>query len=344
MYKTQVFPGDAARSGGMRPDSRSLTEERRQPTAVDNSFGVGGSTRPDSHSFTAERCWPAYIDCTFSVAGDGRTALGRLRFAGPLRVQRVFYPEKEHAEGAALPCHCCLLHPPGGLVSGDSLSITCRVSPGAHCLVTTPSAGKIYKSDDRRVPQEQHSCVTLENGILEWLPQENIIFNGAEARLHTDFFLEGRCRLLAWDIHCLGRRAGGEAFEQGRLVLRTRIFRDGLPLLHERLDLEGGSMLRTNPAGLNGASVLASFYACGRGDDDDDDEALRGACEGIRERFGPAALPQGQSGATCRDGMLVARYLGNDGAEALRFCRGAWRITRPLLPGLAARAPRVWGD
>jgi urease accessory protein len=298
--------------------------------------------RPDSHTFTAERCWPAFADCTFGVAGDGRTALSRLRFAGPLRVQRVFYPEKEHADGAAPPCHCCLLHPPGGLVSGDSLSITCRVLPGAHCLATTPSAGKIYRSDDRRVPQEQRCSAVLKNGILEWLPRENIIFNGAEAHLYADFYLEGRCRLLAWDIHCLGRRAGGDAFEQGRLLLRTRIFRDGLPVLHERLDMEGGSMLHTTPAGLNGASVLASFYACGRGVDDD--EALRGACEAVRDRFGSDALPRGQSGAGCRDGLLVARYLGDDGAEALRFCRETWGITRPLLLGLAARAPRVWGD
>jgi urease accessory protein len=222
------------------------------------------------------------------------------------------------------------------------LNVTCRVQPGAHCLTTTPSAGKIYRSDDRRVPQKQHCSAVLKNGILEWLPRENIIFNGAEAQLHTDFYLEGRCRLLAWDIHCLGRRAGGESFEQGCLLLRTRIFRDRLPVLHERLDMEGGSMLHTNPAGLNGASVLASFYACGRGDGDD--EALRRAGEDIRDRFGPDALPRGQSGTTCRDGLLVARYLGDDGAEALRFCREAWGITRPVLLGLAARAPRVWGD
>ncbi|MDR1947700.1 MAG: urease accessory protein UreD [Desulfovibrio sp.] len=296
---------------------------------------------PDSHSFTAARRWGARMDCTFSAASDGRTVLSRMRFSGPLRVQRLFYPEKERADGAALPCHCCLLHPPGGLVSGDSLDIRYTVQPGAHCLLTTPAAGKIYGADARLVPQRQHCSARLEGGVLEYLPLENIIFNGALAHLHTDFFLKGPCRLLAWDISCLGRRAGNEPFEKGRLVQRTRIFQDGLPLFHERLDLEGGSGLRANPAGLNGASVFASFYACGRAGDE---RALRAACEGIRDRFGPAALPRGQSGVSCRNALLTARYLGQDGAEAARFCLEAWNITRPLLPGLAARAPRVWNN
>ena len=73
-----------------------------------------------------------------------RSVLTRMSFHGPLRVQRPFYPEGPlpgaplSAAALAEPCHCCLLHPPGGLVSGDDLRITALVEPQAHVLLTTP--------------------------------------------------------------------------------------------------------------------------------------------------------------------------------------------------------------
>jgi urease accessory protein len=268
-----------------------------------------------------------------------------MNFSGPLRVQRLFYPEKERADQASLPCHCYLLHPPGGMVSGDSLDIKCRLQAGSHCLVTTPAAGKIYRAGEGWAAQSQSCCAELEDGVLEWLPLENIVYNGAQARLSTLFRLRGQSRLLAWDLTCLGRAACDEKFAAGRLVQSLCILRDEKPLLHERLDLEGGGEGGANPALLRGGQVLAAFYACGRPDHPRDAKALRSAKEalqGLCARTREESGGQESCGVTLRGEVLIARCLGANANVARRFCRKAWGLTRPLLLGIEACAPRVW--
>ena len=87
------------------------------------------------------------MELNFAVR-QGRTTLAKMQFSGPLRVQRPFYPESAPAAalgraGVSQPCHCCLLHPPGGLVSGDDLSLEVRLGQGSHALLTAPSASKL---------------------------------------------------------------------------------------------------------------------------------------------------------------------------------------------------------
>ena len=301
-----------------------------------------------THTFSAARSWPASLHCAFGREGE-RTVLRHLRFAGPLRIQRLFYPEKTPAPKTALPCHCYLLHPPGGLVSGDSLDIRCFVEPGAHCLMTTPAAGKIYRTDSHRVAQRQSYAAALEDGILEYLPQETIFFNGAGARMDTEFLLKGQSRLIGWDITCLGRQAAGESFIEGRLTQRTRIVRNGVTLLCDRMDMEGGDEWLLNPAGLHGHTATAVFFACGSENDTDDDVALRLACERLQKEYQTSSsgassttFSRGKIGVTCRRGLLLARCLSEDSAEAKRFCFHAWEVTRPLLLRRAASPPRKW--
>ena len=57
--------------------------------------------------------WPARIDCDFQKTSFGRTALVGLSHEGPLRIQKLFH-DRDLA-------HCYVLHPPGGMVSGDNL-------------------------------------------------------------------------------------------------------------------------------------------------------------------------------------------------------------------------------
>ena len=45
------------------------------------------------------------------------------------------------------------------------------------------------------------------DGILEWLPQENILFAGTHARLSTQVDLDPGARFIGWEIQALGRPA-----------------------------------------------------------------------------------------------------------------------------------------
>ena len=144
-----------------------------------------------------------------------------------------------------------LLHPPGGVVSGDELQLSVEVRPKAHALLTTPAAGKFYAgAADRRRAARRGPVQTLavNDGVLEWLPQENIFYPDGAATLRTRVELAtaralSAGRSAAWDcrraVHPLGP-ARYESFE---------LWRGAAPLLLDRLNHRGQRSWRTLGSG-----------------------------------------------------------------------------------------------
>ncbi len=75
--------------------------------------------------------WPARLDLRFDRRGDRTVVFGR--HDGPLRVLRSLHPEPA-------VCQSVIVHPPGGIVGGDTLSIAVDVATGAHAQLTMPGA------------------------------------------------------------------------------------------------------------------------------------------------------------------------------------------------------------
>jgi urease accessory protein len=237
-------------------------------------------------------------------------------------VQRPFYPE-----GGV--CHLYLLHPPGGVVGGDSLQVGVDVGACAHALITTPGAAKFYRTAGPRAGQEQLLRVS-GGGLLEWFPQENILFPGASLISRTRIDLVGDGRFVGWEIHSLGRPAIGERFDRGQADLRVSLFREGRPLLLERLRLDSDSGL-DGPSVLRGLPVCATLIATGAAGPD-----LMAARESAGDPHGMLL------GMSLLDDILVVRCLAA-GVEPIRriFVR-LWGILRPRLAGRAACPPRIW--
>jgi len=145
--------------------------------------------------------WHAELRLAFARAGE-RTVLRENRHLGPLRVQKALYPE-----GDAV-CQAIVLHPPSGIAGGDHLTIEVDVAAGAHAQLTTPGAGKWYRSSGSEASQRIDLTVGA-GATLEWLPQETIVFDGARARMETRVTLAADSRFIGWDILCLGRAAAG---------------------------------------------------------------------------------------------------------------------------------------
>lgn len=82
--------------------------------------------------------WHANLNINYAF--EAKRTVARYVHTGPLRILQSLYPE-----GDAV-CHNVLVHPPGGLVGGDTLDITVDVGEGAHGLITTPGATRFYKS------------------------------------------------------------------------------------------------------------------------------------------------------------------------------------------------------
>ena len=120
--------------------------------------------------------WHARLQLDYALEA-ARTVV-RYQHSGPLRILQSLYPE-----GDAV-CHNVLVHPPGGLVGGDTLDIAATVASRAHALITTPGATRFYRSADE--PALQRTRLSLADGArLEWLPLETIGYSGclAENRL-----------------------------------------------------------------------------------------------------------------------------------------------------------------
>lgn len=251
----------------------------------------------------------------------------RCRHQGPLRVQRPFHPE-----GRAGACHIYLLHPPGGLVSGDALSISIGVEAQAHALLTTPAANKLYKADSQDVPWRQHTRLEVaEGGVLEWLPQETLAFDGSRGEQATEIALEGHARCLGWEVMALGRPASQLPFVSGRIEQRFRLTRDGRPLWLERQPLDPRHARFHGRWGQGGATVQATLWAVGLDD-------APAAVEALRDD-----LPRtSRCAVTVRHGVLLLRYLGQERNEAWELCRRAWGILRPQLIDQEVSTPRIW--
>jgi urease accessory protein len=267
--------------------------------------------------------WEARLELRFEREVS-RTVLAARRHIGPLRVQKALYPE-----GPGV-CQVVVVHPPGGIVGGDSLTIEADAGQFAHAQLTTPGAAKWYRSAGH-VARSDTVLRVAAGALVEWLPQETILFDGARAAIRLRVELAGDARFIGWDVTHLGRTASGERFASGHLHQTLELRRDDTMLWCERAVLEGGSRALQSGAILDGAPGFGTMIAAGA----DVDDGVLAACR--------AASPASGVGAVTRlPLLLVARYRGGCAQAARTYFASLWRILRPALAGRDAVAPRIW--
>ena len=277
----------------------------------------------DLLSAGAGAVWRAELRLAYQRRG-ARTVLAERAHRGPLVVQRPLYPEGETV------CHTILVHPPAGIAGGDRLRLTLELGASAHVLLTTPGAGKWYRSAGARGELVQRIRVA-EGGVCEFLPQESIVYDGALGTLATEVELSGSAVFIGAEMICLGRTGAGERFTRGGLALRTRISRDGRPLWLERGVLEGGSALLEAAVGLDGAPVSATLLVAAP------------ACDaGLLEAWRAIEPVAGRGAVTLLPGLLVARWLGPACEPGRTWLARLWGAARPAVAGRAMQVPRIW--
>ncbi len=267
--------------------------------------------------------WEAHLSLRFTPQGQ-RTCLTHSH-RGPLQVQRPFYPE---ANGT---CHVYILHPPGGVVGGDILGIEAELAPAAQVLLTTPAATKFYRSSGATARQTQTLRVAA-GAALEWLPQETIVFDGAQMHSLTRVELCGDAGFIGWEILCLGRPAAGETFVHGTCRLGFEAWRDGIPLYLERGRYEGGSELLHAPWGLHGRPVTGSLVCVTQ---------QPGLAEAVRAAVAEPAAGV-LFGVSHLQDVLICRYLGASTQQARHLFSKVWSMLRPRVLEKAVCAPRIW--
>ena len=288
--------------------------------------------------------WLARLDLEFAVQGT-RTVLARRAHEGPLVVQRPFYPEGD-------VCHVYLVHPPGGVVGGDTLELRAQVRDGAHALITTPAATKFYRSEARVARQLQD--IALDAATFEWLPQETILFPDAYANIATRVRLGERSKFIGWEIVCYGRPASGLKYASGRAHQDFELWLNDVPLVLDHLRLNGASESMQARFGLAGHTVLGTMFAYPA------DDALLELARSVSLATGVGtslagtgtqlaeASPVGAAAngahiaCTKVDGVLVCRAVGSQADAVRRALSSIWSLIRPHVAGRVAMPPRIW--
>jgi urease accessory protein len=294
---------------------------------VDDS-GVGasaGNSGVAARGHDARVGWQAELALGFEARGE-RTVVARQAHRGPLRIQRPFYPESNGT------CHVYLLHPPGGVVGGDELTLEVDVAAEARALLTTPGASKLYRSQGKAARIEQR-LTAQSRACLEWLPHETIAFDGTRSQVRTHVRLAADAAYAGWEIVCLGRPAAGERFGRGSLRLEQRVEREGQLIWIERAEYRGDDPVLSAAWGLAGHAVVGSFVI-----------AAPTPMLAWAERVRADVTPRSEHGfaVTSCPNVLVLRYLGDHVHEALALFCAAWRCLRPCYAAAAAVTPRIW--
>ena len=265
--------------------------------------------------------WIAELNLNFSRSKE-KTFLSKRNHIGPLTIQRPFYPEGDI-------CHVYLLHPPGGIVGGDSLTVNTNSEEFSKALITMPGATKIYRTSQNKFSKVNQNITIQKNSVLEWLPMETIIFPGACSNISTKFSLNENAKIAAWEIQCLGRPAIQEKFNIGEINLNFEVWRDEKPIIIDKFQVNESNL--DNIAGLRGYPVLGTFVLS------IDDEQMVNT---IRDLIPDNDLYV--AGVTQMDYLIVIRCLSFKTHLIHEIFKNIWVKTRHLIAGKQASSPRIW--
>ena len=217
-----------------------------------------------------------------------------------------------------------MLNTSGGITGGDRLNVKIQVENGA-VVATSQTAERLYRSITE--PAKIEIKLRAYNAAtLHWLPQETIIFDGAELdrTVCLDMSADSKC-LLAETI-VMGREAMGEDIRFCHFTDNWRLYREGQLFHAESLRLtDRVAEIMAVPAGGNGARLLSTILYAGF-----DAEQMAGLLKSVVEACSSKCV------MSCWNDRLVIRLM----SLHPRFARAD---IKELLCALSGQPlPRVW--
>ena len=270
---------------------------------------------------SAQNGWIAELELRFSKS-KSKTFLSTRKHIGPLTIQRPFYPEGDL-------CHLYLLHPPGGIVGGDQLSIEVNTDSNSSALLTTPGATKVYRTSDHKHSTINQNFIVAEDSSFEWLPMETIVFPGANSQFSSKLLLSGNARIAAWEVYCLGRPAINESFDFGNLNFSLELWRDGMPILLDKLMIDKTEL--ESVVGLRGFPVFGTFIIS---------KTNKKVLETVRTMM--IETDSCVTGVTQIEDIIIVRSLAKKTYLVQDLFKKIWQTVRPLVFEREASIPRIW--
>lgn len=277
--------------------------------------------------------WHGTLDLRYLVDHSGGTprCIVRDRHDGPLRVLAALHPE-----GPSI-CHSVIVHPPGGIVGGDTLGLSIDVAAQAHALVTTPGATRFYRSAGEPATQSITAAVA-DGGRLEWLPLETLVYSAALAESRSVFDLAPGAEMIGREVVGLGLPTADLPFALGHFTQHLEL--PGVWLERGRLDAQDTALL-DSPMGLAGRRVLATqWFAAGQAIAPARREAVLDAARAVDPGAGDEVLIHGFTSP--HDRVVVLRALAHRVEPAMELLNRVWTAWRRTAWDMAAPMPRIW--
>jgi urease accessory protein len=286
--------------------------------------------------------WHASLKAIVGIRGEKSQLIASEHF-GPLRLQKALWPE---GTAGRSPVHLLMLHPPGGIAGGDSLDASFDIEENAHALITTPGAGKWYRSLDEQLapatvePATQKITLSVgSNASLEWLPQEVIVHDGAIAKSAVEIRLDPSAAMMGCEILVLGRKDYGETYQTGEFKQALHLYRA------DRLIWSDKSLIRRDWLALDSSlkryHVNGTFWVCAPAEilskiTENDVGELEVAASRLVDGFGVLGVSR------VAPTLLLVRGVAMN-PEKLRLAfLSIWQKLRPIVLQRDAVVPRIW--
>jgi urease accessory protein len=285
--------------------------------------------------------WNASLDGHIALR-HGKSQLMSVQHSGPLRLQKALWPE---GQDNLDPVHLLLVHPPGGIAAGDSLSVKFSVGDQARVLITTPGAGKWYRSVSEHAGFQRIELTVGHQAVCEWLPQEVIVHDGAKAKNELCIRVEATSVFVGSEVLVFGRKAHGEFFSSGHFQQQLSLIRnnhlnwsDKSLVTPKLLSLSsamgvGADNSKYHVSGVFWMSMPIDTLVTLSDSDIDDLETTGSECLGVSGVIGVSRV---------NPSLLLARAVASSPEKMREAFLALWEKLRPAVLNRAAITPRIW--
>jgi urease accessory protein len=261
------------------------------------------------------------------VRRNGRTEIDPKRWRIPYQWQGCHYQDNDDQP------FLLAINSGGGFVEGDSAELYATMEAGTRALITTTAASKFYKCPQGLTSREQIRITVGAEALLEYHPDEAILFADSRVERRTRIDLDASSRLFATDMIAAGRihYGSGEVFKFHALESEFEVRIDGEVVLLDRViaaDREEAEALHRL---WGGASQMATVIAVG--------SDLPPGIEGILEAE-LADAEVASAGATRIGNAVICRILAAEAWACHEAVFRCWARLRPYLAGKPARPIR----
>ncbi|MFB5630423.1 MAG: urease accessory protein UreD [Nitrosopumilaceae archaeon] len=147
---------------------------------------------------------------------DCKTVIKKLLVKPPLLIQKAMYLDQNNPGTA----HIYIMSSACGILQDDKITINIKASENSNAFITTQSATKIYKTEQKRSNQVINIFVE-KNSFLEFLPKQIIPHKLAEFYQKVNIKIDPSSTLIYSENISCGRIAYGEEFDFTSLIFRT---------------------------------------------------------------------------------------------------------------------------